>query len=87
MKLIIYVNEHFEEEKALVDIDKKEVLLKGDWYHDKIDVLIEGYLNALIGFNIYTEEVDTEYIDSKHELYDYLEFYNEEDFEDDEDYQ
>jgi hypothetical protein len=43
MKLVIFANKHYEEEKALMDLDKKEVLLKGDYYHDKIDNVIEGY--------------------------------------------
>lgn len=78
MKLIIYGNKHYEEEKALVDLDKKKVLLKGDYYHDKIDEKIEGYLQALFDFNIYQQDVSTEWIDYKHELYNFLEFYNEE---------
>ena len=77
MNLIIYVNGHYEEEKALVDLDGNKIMLKGDYYHDKIDHLIEGYLQALNDFNIYTNEVDSEEIDHKHEMYTELEFYNE----------
>lgn len=74
MNLIIYVNDTFEEEKALYDLDEKEVLLKGDYYHDKIDYKISGYLLAL---GIDEEDVVEENIDSKHELFKELEFYND----------
>ncbi|MGK4040841.1 hypothetical protein AB0Y20_00970 [Heyndrickxia oleronia] len=86
MNLIIYTNSHFEEEKALVNLNTKEVILKGDYYHDKIDEKIEGYLAALQDFNIYNDEPEEEEIDSKHEMYKELEFYNEDaEYEDDED--
>jgi hypothetical protein len=84
VNLIIYTNEHFEEEKALFDLDSKEIVLKGDYYHDKIDFLIEGYLHALKKFEIYNKEVDEVNIDSKHDLYDSLDFYNEDWGEEDE---
>lgn len=79
MNLIIYINSHFEEEKALYDLDKNEALLKGDQYHDKIYEKIEGYLKALQDFNVYEKSVAEEYIDSNHEFYQQLSFYNEED--------
>jgi DNA-binding LacI/PurR family transcriptional regulator len=78
MKLIKYVNKHYEEERALVDLDSKEIILQGDYYHDKIDEKIEGYLKALEDHNIYTDEVEREEIGSKHEMYEELGFYNEE---------
>lgn len=77
MNLIIYVNENFEEEKALFDKEETKVILKGDYYHDKIDERIEGYLEALSDFSIYKEEVETEYIDESHELYEKIGFYHE----------
>lgn len=78
MNLVIYGNKHYEEEKALVNVDKNEVILKGDYYHDKIEYMIEGYLQALKDFNIYSFDTNEEWIDSNHELYNYLCFYNEE---------
>jgi hypothetical protein len=77
MNLIIYTNSHFEEEKALVNLDTKQVILKGDYYHDKIDHLIEGYLQALKDYNLHNDEVQSEEINSNHEMYEELEFYNE----------
>jgi hypothetical protein len=77
MNLIIYTNSHYEEEKALVNLDTKEVILKGDYYHDKIEHLIEGYLQALRDLNMYNGEIRNEEINSNHDMYDELEFYNE----------
>lgn len=78
MNLVIYGNKHYEDEKALVNVDKNEVILKGDYYHDKINDKIDAYLQALKDFNIYSFDTNEEWIDSKHELYNYLGFYNEE---------
>lgn len=77
MNLIIYTNEEFEDEKALFDLDSKKVLLKGDQYHDKISGKIEGYLDALNDFEIYCEEVDSEWIDRNHEHFKLVGFYSE----------
>ena len=33
----IYENKEFEEEIALYRVDAKEVVMYGDYYHDKID--------------------------------------------------
>jgi DNA-binding LacI/PurR family transcriptional regulator len=74
MELIIYVNEKFEDERALFDLDKKKIILKGDYYHDKISEKIEGYLKALKDHNIYDEEVNAEWIDETHEHYVLMEF-------------
>lgn len=75
MKLIIYINGNYEEENALFDLDAEEVILKGDYYHDKINVKIEGYLQALVDFNIYRNEVDVEEISDEHKYFEMIEFY------------
>lgn len=48
LKLRIYESE-IEEEiiKALVDENKKILIFNGDYYHDKIDERIEGFLYGL----------------------------------------
>ena len=74
MDLVIYVNDNFEEEKALFDKNEKKVILLGDYYHDKIDERIEGYLEALRDFNIYNKEVGDIYINESHEHYDFIVF-------------
>lgn len=74
MKLIIYINENFEEERALFDLDSGVEILKGDYYHDKIDETIGGYLKALKDFDIYKADVEQELIDESHALYIKLNF-------------
>ena len=73
MNLVIYINETYEEEQALYDNDNNKVLLKGDYYHDKISSKISGYLFAK---GIDESEVEDVYIDQDHVLFDALEFYD-----------
>ena len=73
MNVVIYINETYEEEQALYDVDSQKVLLKGDYYHDKISAKISGYL---IAKNIEEDEVEDIYIDQNHELFKVLEFYD-----------
>lgn len=73
MNLVIYINETYEEEKALYDIDRDEVVIKGDYYHDKIDHVIEGYL---IAKEIDEDAVEDIWIDQNHELFEKLDFYD-----------
>lgn len=82
MQLIVYGNKTYEEEKALVDVSTGKVLLQGDWYHDKIDSKIEGYLEALKNYDLYTEDVPTQWIDPSDSLFNKLNFYegDDEDF-------
>lgn len=35
------------EEKILLDADTGEVILQGDYYHDKIDEMLEGFKFAM----------------------------------------
>lgn len=76
MQLIVYGNETYEEEKALVDVSTGKVLLQGDWYHDKIDSQIEGYLKALKSYDLYTEDVPTQWIAPSDPLFNKLNFYD-----------
>jgi hypothetical protein len=75
MRLVIYINEHSEDSRALFDLDKGEVLLSGDYYHDKIDEMIQGYLCALSDHNIYKEEPEDIWIDNTHEHFKECDFY------------
>ena len=47
MKLLILTNSTFEEEKALYDEERKQLIAHGDYYHDKIDNLIEGIIMGI----------------------------------------
>ncbi|HHT7008931.1 MULTISPECIES: hypothetical protein [Bacillus] len=70
--LVIYTNKYFkDDEKALFDVDTETVLLTGDYYHDKIDFKIEGYLLAL---NINKDDVPTEEIDNSHKYFEKFNF-------------
>ena len=77
MNLVIYTNDEFEDEKALFDLDENKVLLMGDQYHNGIGSRIAGYLDALHDFGIYTDGVDKEWIDRKHEHFKLIGFYSE----------
>ena len=75
MNLVIYINDNYEEEKALYDLDRKKVIIKGDYYHDKIDYLISGYL---MGKDISKDNVKDIYVNDNHDpkLFKELEFYD-----------
>jgi hypothetical protein len=47
MNLTILTNGTFEEQKALYNNDEKQVLITGDYYHDKIDEYITGFIAGL----------------------------------------
>jgi hypothetical protein len=76
MKLVVYVNEDFEDQRALFDLERKKTLLVGDFYHDKIDEKIDGYLQALKDFEIYKEEVEYIWINPEHEHFEKVGLYN-----------
>ncbi|MCP1184946.1 hypothetical protein [Paenibacillus sp. 1781tsa1] len=77
MDLVIYVNEEFEDEKALYDLDEGKVLLQGDQYHDGIGSRIAGYLDALHDYGIYMDYTNKEWINKNHEHFKLLGFYSE----------
>lgn len=70
MKLIVYVNDTFEEEKALFNLEDNIALVKGDYYHDKIDERIEGFLEGLDYCEKPYELLESENITSKNEHFD-----------------
>jgi hypothetical protein len=78
MKLIKYTNAEYEEEKALYDLDGEYIIKKGDYYHDKIDEWIDGFIQGLDYAN---EEVDleTKEINKNDAMFFELDFYYEED--------
>lgn len=48
-----------EDERFLVDADTGEIILQGDYYHDKIESMIKGFREALdfFGYSYEWEEV------------------------------
>jgi len=83
MKLIVYVNDTFEEEKALFNLDDNTVLVKGDYYHDKIDERIEGFLEGLDYCDMSYELLESENVISKMDAFEKCGFYNEGEYDDD----
>lgn len=81
LNLVKYYNETFEDERALVNKDTGEILCKGDYYHDKIDEHIEGFIRGLkyCGYEVIMDEID---INPDDKLFDKLGFYNDGDYED-----
>jgi hypothetical protein len=79
MNLVIFENATYEEEKALVNLDTDTVIMQGDYYHDKIDYKIEGYLEALkdLGYIKDTDHVEREEIGPANSWFIELEFYND----------
>ena len=71
---IIYTNATYDEAKAL-SVDG-EIIMTGDYYHDKIDTLIRGFFYGLeyAGFTIIVEEVSLHPSD---ELFEACGFINE----------
>lgn len=68
-----YVNGTSDEEAALI-IENK-VVLRGDYYHDKIDETILGFIEGLkyCGYNV---GIYTKIIDPNNTLFDTIGFYN-----------
>lgn len=56
MKLITLINGTFEDQKALYNLDTKEVLCTGDYYHNKITERIEGIIQGIKYCGIQVEE-------------------------------
>lgn len=52
MHLVLYTNGTYEEELALYDCESDNVIMSGDWYHDKIDEQFRGFIKCLLYFNI-----------------------------------
>jgi hypothetical protein len=79
-------NGSFEEEAALVDVDTNEVIVKGDYYHDKIDEYIAGFIHGLAYSSTGIEVLDTLTVTPDMELFKLCEFYDDgSDESDDED--
>lgn len=80
MNIKYYVNEEFDEEKALVEIKEdgtEQLIMKGDYYHDKIDQRMEGFLEALDYLEIEYSGNEEVKINHGHEKFDVLNFTQE----------
>lgn len=75
-------NGSFEEEAALINVETNEVIVKGDYYHDKIDEYIDGFLYGLSYSGIDYQEIDEITVDPKTELFELCDFYDENCYDD-----
>lgn len=75
MNLVIYTNAHNEEDQqVLYDLIAQAIILQGDYYHDKINCLIDGYVMALNDWNLYAGEPERISINKNHELFKKFDF-------------
>ena len=79
MKLKKIINGTFDEEKALVNMDTKEMILHGNYYDNKIDEYINGFLEGLNYAKVKYELLESETITPEYEMFNKCEFWNEED--------
>lgn len=80
---INYTNETYKEQCALVEVPSNKVLLMGDYYHDKIDETIAGFLDG-VQYCGFKTEVTSKTIGPKDPLFDIIGFINKNYDEDDE---
>lgn len=85
LKLQKVNNGCFEEESALINAETKELILKGDYYHDNIDEYIEGFFQGLDYCKIEYERLKDIRIESSDKMFKELDFYYEDYYNDKED--
>jgi len=75
MKIRIYESE-IEEEivKALVNEDTKQLIMNGDYYHDKITEKIQGFLQGLDYTKFGYEWLETKVISEDDDMYSICRF-------------
>lgn len=78
MILQVLINETWEDERALINIETKQILLNGDSYHNKIDSMIDGYLIALNNSEIQFELLDDILINPNEDIFKYCDFIDKE---------
>lgn len=78
LKLLKVFNEEYEDEMALIDTQHDCIILKGDYYHNKIFEQVEGFFVALDYLNI-NYELKEEIVNKNHELFEFCGFCEEED--------
>ena len=47
LNLEVVINKITEDQRALINVDTNEIILNGDYYHDKIYDRIEGFFDGL----------------------------------------
>lgn len=72
-----YINKNFQEQMAIVEVCKdssENIIMTGDYYHDKIEEKIDGFLIGIEFSDENTFVMKTEYITEEHEMYYKLQF-------------
>lgn len=64
-----YINENFTEQQALVEVTNRDIILTGDYYHDKIAQQISGFLLGVQWSGEDYYEVEVEEISEEHDMY------------------
>jgi hypothetical protein len=76
MDLVMLINNEHEDERALYNMSKGEVIFLGDYYHDKIDEKIEGFIECLIYLEVSFEFQDNPiWVEREDELFEKCNFY------------
>ena len=80
IKFIKFINGTLEDEAALYNVDNNEIVMKGDYYHDKIYEKIDGIIQGIeyIGMEVVVKE---KIIYPDNEMFNVLDFYEEEEEE------
>ena len=79
MRLVVYTNSTYEDERALVNLDTNTVLTMGDSYHHKICDRIEGFIEALKYCNVAHTILEGRKITPDDEEFDVYGFYDNRD--------
>lgn len=78
MMFKIYTNGDYGDiQKALVNGETNEVIMQGDYYHDKISERINGFLTGVEYASRKPVWVDETEITKDHKLFEELDFYSE----------
>lgn len=66
-----YINKEFKEQQALVEVTNRaeNIILTGDYYHDKIAQQISGFLLGVQWSGEDSYEVEVEEISEEHDVY------------------
>lgn len=77
IKFIKFINGTLEDEAALYDVDNNEIVIKGDYYHNRIYDKIDGIIQGIeyVGIEVAVEE---KIIYPDNEMFNVLDFYEEE---------
>ncbi|HHT96495.1 MAG TPA: hypothetical protein GXZ90_01200 [Clostridiales bacterium] len=77
LRLQKIINETYEEEAALINVDTSEIIIKGDYYHNKISEYIDGIFHGLHYVNVSYERLPDQFVTPDMDLFKMCKFYEE----------